>query len=265
MRIGRVLSWCLALSLAANVARAQAPAPVAPYVPPQVVFTGQSIPLPPGVEERAQLLEWNFRVIQREAKNRDWLLGGVLVVGTGLVTVGSVYAKKVGALLIPIGALGVIRGATGLLFMRDPTVIAGQFLRLPAFDARQVRDRIRFGEQALAALALQERRARIVDGSISVAIASSYVPLAVLLARQHDSSYRFRDDSLSIALLAISVVNVGAALVSTLRPTVNELRYRAYQELSEEQEKKHPHALDKLSFGVGGARRGFALTAGARF
>ncbi|MDB4990097.1 MAG: hypothetical protein JWN04_5275 [Myxococcaceae bacterium] len=237
--------------------------------PSEVVFVNPPLALPPRLAARELLLTRDFSLMRDESKGRAWMLGGVLALSATLIGVGSAYPRQVGALLLPLGAIGLLRGIVGLTLQKNPRVAADAYLRMPSFTAEQVRTRLRLGEEALAAQARTERRARIVDGSVSCAIATSYVPLAWYIARRHDPSYRFRSDGFGWALLALSVINAASSLVTALAPTPNEQRYQAYRTLVAQQERESPGELDRLvdslSFQLSGTRQRLELSAQARF
>ena len=90
-----------------------------------------------------------------------------------------------------------------------------------------MRARITFGESVFAQQARRARIARIVDGSVSLLSTASYVPLVWWLQRRDNPEYRFSSDGFGYAVLALSVVNAGAALVSLLTESAVEQRSSA--------------------------------------
>ena len=266
----RALALLVSLSLSARVARAD-PGSIPRVLPLEepVQFVSPPRKLPPRIALREEHLALDFTVLRDSAKNRGWLMGGLLVLSATALGFGIAYPRQLGAFLLPIGALGLVRGTLVLTLQRDPRVAAETYLRLPAASAEQVRARIHFGERALAEQAHADRRARIIDGSLSLVVASSYVPVAWAVSRHHDPHYRFGQNGFDYALLTLSVINFAGALVGALSESAVEQRYQDYQALVARQEEQAPGELEKLtdsiSLSLSGARDGLRLGAQASF
>jgi hypothetical protein len=198
---------------------------------------------PPRIAARELQLESDLRAIADRAKYSGWLGGAVIAVGCAAIAVGAVYPREAGALLFPLGTLALARGVLGLTLMAGRERQTAAYLSLPTFTPDQVRARLQFGEAVFAQQARRARIGRIVDGSVSLLVAASYVPLAWWLQRRDNPSYHFSDDGFGYALLALSVVNASAALFSLFSETAIEQRYEAYKKLVDRQEREQPGEL----------------------
>lgn len=251
MRLARALTWLLLASLCASSRALVSSARAEVTLPPglaaaqdEVVYVQPQLALSPRLAARAEHLQLDFLLLREGARDRRWLLGGLIAISATLVGFGAAYPRAVGALLLPVGGAGLVRGIVGLTLLPDPRVAANAYLGMPAATDTQVRERIHFGERALAAQARTDRRLRIGDGVFAFVVASSYVPLAWYVQRRHDPHYRFGDNGYGYALLSLSVINAAASLVSALSETPTEQRYRAYRVLVARQESERAHEVE---------------------
>lgn len=235
---------CAALFIVVAGAGSSAHAQVAPTpgLDPGVLVIPRTT-LPARIAVREQRLAGDLRSLGGQAKSSGWLGGAAITMGCAAIAVGVAYPRDAGALLFPLGTLALTRGVLGLTLMAGRERQAVQYLSLPMYTPDQVRVRIAFGEAVLAYQARRARIGRFVDGSISLLVAASYVPLVWWLQRRDNPDYRFNDDGFGYAVLAISVVNAGAALFSLFSESGIEQRHLAYKKLVERQEREQPGEL----------------------
>jgi hypothetical protein len=231
---------CMMVTRQSSVALAQLGP--APRLDPGVLAVPQ-VSLPARIAVREQHLHADLRALAAQSKYSGWLGGAVITMGCAAIAVGVAYPRDAGALLFPLGALALSRGVLGLTLMAGRERQAAQYASQPMYTPDQVRARIAFGEAVLAYQARRARIGRIVDGSISLLVTASYVPLVWWLQRRDNPDYRFNDDGFGYAVLALSVVNAGATLFSLLTESGVEQRYSTYKRLVESQEREQPGEL----------------------
>jgi hypothetical protein len=227
---------------------AQATSPVLERSP-DVVFAGpRALTLPPHIAERERTLRVDLGELA--ARSSRHVLHGALegAIGAGFVLAGSlVHDDYARGLLILIGSGTLAQGLVQLLLVPNASDDARAYGALPMFTADQVRARIRYGEQALERLAKAGRRTRIVEGTVTMCVASAYVPLLWWLARRADGNHHFGDSSLDYVGLALSVISFGSGLASALLESEAEQRHRDYQEGLLQRERVAPGELERLS------------------
>lgn len=231
---------CVVTLSAASLARAQVT--TAPRFEAGVLTVPRASP-PPRVVARELRLAAELRALSDQARYSGWLGGAVIAMGCAAIAVGAAYPHDTGALLFPLGTLALTRGVLGLTLMARRERQAVQYLSLPMYTPDQVRVRIAFGEAVFAYQARRARIGRIVDGSLSLLVSASYVPLVWWLSRRDNPDYRFNDDGFGYAVLAVSVVNAAAALFSLFSESAVEQRHNAYKKLVERHEREQPGEL----------------------
>jgi hypothetical protein len=238
----------LCTSLGTSHARAQGVAHTLER-PPDVVLMGpRALTLPPRIAAREHALALDLRELADRSSRH--ILHGALesTIGAGFVVAGALlhddYAR---GLLILIGTGGLAQGLVQLLLVRDASDDARSYGALPMFTPDQVRARIHYGEQALARLSRAGRRTRIAQGTVTMCVASAYVPLLWWLARRSDTGHHFGDSSLDYVGLALSVIGFGSGLATALLESEAEQRYRDYLEGQLARERVAPRELERLS------------------
>ncbi|MEY4510704.1 MAG: hypothetical protein RLZZ450_2826 [Pseudomonadota bacterium] len=244
-----LLRVALFVVLAAGTSSAHAQVPPAPRAVPGVLTLPRAAP-PPHIAARELQLEGHLRALGAQAKYSGWLGGAVITMGCAAVAIGAAYPREAGALLFPLGALALSRGVLGITLMAGREQQAAAYRSLPTYTPDQVRARLAFGEAVLAYQARRARIGRIVDGSVSLLVAASYVPLLWWLQRRDNPAYHFNDDGFGYAVLALSVVNAGTALVTLFSESGAEQRYDAYKQLVDRQEREHPGELVRWTSAV---------------
>jgi hypothetical protein len=224
---------------------------------------------PPRIAARELALRKDLTVIRAQAKYQGLLSGALIALGCTAIGLGAVYPQQSGALLFPLGALAISRGLLSLSLTSGRTQQTGQYLSLPMYTPGQVRTRIEYGEAVYAYQARRARLGRLLDGSISLLVAASYVPLAWWLERRDNPSYHFNDDGLGYLVLSLSAFSAATALVSLFSATPIEQRHAAYRQLVDRQEREQPGELQHwsaaLSLGGFATRQQLVFSAGYRF
>jgi hypothetical protein len=241
-------------------------------LPAQLETGALSIPLatpPPRIAARELALRADLSAIRAQARYQGLLSGALIALGCTALALGAVYPEQSGALLFPLGALAISRGVISLSLTSGRTQQSGQYLSLPMYTPGQVRTRIQYGEAVYAYQVRRARLGRLLDGSISLLVAASYVPLAWWLQRRDNPSYHFNDDGFGYVVLSLSAVGAATALVSLFTASPIEQRYAAYRQLVDRQEREQPGELQHwsaaLSVGALATRNQLALHAGYRF
>ena len=232
--------------LCTSVGLAQEPLPYPP--PPDVVRIPAPLGLSPRLDARQRALELDLTALA--ARDEGRVLNGALqaTLGAGFVTAGIFVDGDVArSLLILFGAGALAHGTILLTMVPKVEKLAQTYTQLPRFTPGQVRARIEFGERTLDELARAGRRTRIVDGTVTMLVASSYVPLWSWLERREDPEYRFGDSAFDYVGLAISTVNFATGLVTALLPSEAERRARAYRSKKDRFEREAPRELEQLS------------------
>lgn len=219
---------------------------------PAVLFVGpQTRSLPPRIREREQTLRIDLAALR--AGTEQHVVNGAVQTGIGaaFITTGVFLRGEFArSLMFVLGAGTLAHGLVQLLLVEDATTAAQSYAELPMFTADQVRARIRFGEQSLARLARGGRRARIVDGVVTMVVASSYVPIVWAFQRRDDPSYRFGDSASDYVGVTLSAINFVTGLVTALVRSEAERRYDRYRDMHARFERVAPGELEQLAKAV---------------
>jgi len=239
------LPWLALLvlwSLLASPARADAPPAV--NLPPSVLRAPPAPDLPPGIRARLAALDYDLRRLGAQGGSRVLQGGLQLAIGAGLATAGALVKDDIArAVLLLASASAVANGTIQLTLVPDTPDLARAYLKLPATTLAEARDKIHMGARTLGELARAGRRTRIVDGTVTMAIACAYVPLVYTLARRDDPAYRFGDTAFDYVALALSGIQFATGLVGALVPSEAERRAQAYRALDARFERAAPGEL----------------------
>ncbi len=170
-----------------------------------------------------------------------------LVVGGVAVTTGVFLKDAVMRSLLWIGGgVSIMHGVVGLTLRPDAARAASAFTHLPMRSDAEVATRIAEGRRSLAELARRERTVRLLDGSLTMAAAASYLPVYSLLRRRDDAAWRFGDSTADyVVAVGAGLVFVGGVLTAVLRSEA-ERRHRSYErldaQLSSVTLRLHPYA-----------------------
>jgi hypothetical protein len=181
---------------------------------------------------RADLLARSLAELARHDSDRLWrgwlLIGGGTAVGGAA---GFVKEPELRGMLALTSLVTLGRGIAQLSISTDAGQAVSAFEQQPMLDLRSFRKRLAIGEQGLAHVARQARRARIVEGSLTVFGAVAFVPLTFGLARLDDPQHRFGNQALDYVGLTLSIIVCASGLVHALVKSPAERIYQRYQEL----------------------------------
>jgi hypothetical protein len=225
----------------------------APYLSGPAISTAQA--------SKLRTLEADLSVLADLTSGR--VLDGSLsiVAGSAFVTVAVFLDDAlVQALLGVTGGLAIGRGVIALSLVPDAGSSAASYQQMPMLDAGQVSARIAYGEQALTSLARRTRRARLVDGALSMTAGAAYVPTYLLLRGRDEPDYRFGRDAADYVGLGVAAISFVAGLVSVLRKSEAEKRVAAYTRMRDELEAQaHARFEPRLSLQLTAERAAISL------
>ena len=242
------------------------PSPLAPLEAQTVPSAPAQLLLSQSLVRRAERLGGDLAGLERRSRGR--LASGIIQIGlgTGLATLGAVMANEFGrSLLILVGAGAVAHGTFTLTLPEDAAALSRAYEALPVFTPAQLKERVRFGEQALGRIARGARRARIAEGTVTMAVAAAYIPLLWWLERRADSSYRFGDSAFDYVGLALSGINFASGLVTALVSSDAERRLHDYEALRASLASEQASHARALSLQIGMLRGGARVSGQLRF
>lgn len=189
-------------------------------------------PLPEPLAARKRALDYHLASLGAHDRGRIFRGVAQLVVGTTLVTVGSVLDRPLArSLLWVVGAEALAHGTLELTVAPHAREVARRYAAQPVLTAEDAERQVRLGTEALDRLAIESRRMRIADGSVTMASSLSYVPLWWGLSRRDDASYRFGSTGYDYVALTLSVINFAYGMFNALMPSEAEKRARSYRAL----------------------------------
>jgi hypothetical protein len=253
-RLALRLRYALALVLALL---SSSPAQAEPHAQgSQAVYPARALGprISPADATRLRALEADLNLLGARSDGRIVDATLSLVVGGVAVTTGVFFKDAaVRSLLWIGGSVSVMHGVVGLTLRPDAGRAASTFTHLPMRSDAEVRTRIAEGRRSLAELARRERTVRLVDGSLTMAAAASYLPVYSLLRRRDDGAWHFGDSTADyVVAVGASLVFVGGVLTAVLR-TEAERRHRSYERLDAQLGsvtlRLHPYAQPE-AFGV---------------
>jgi len=155
-----------------------------------------------------------------------------LVVGGAFITLGAlIHDPLFRTLLLLTGGVAASRGMIELTVLPNAEAAAAQFSRMPMASPGQVIARLAYGEESLARLAHQTRRARLIDGSVTLLAGAAYLPVYTLLRHLDDRNWRYGDDVTDYVVIAFSAVSLGAAVITLVVKSDAERTLAAYGRL----------------------------------
>lgn len=212
------------------------PAPTGPFpaiAPPQVVHFQAPISL--GLLARERSLTHYLLAERERTALQPWAQALTIALGGAIIVLGSVVPEDPpDAFALLIGGSFGLRGALSFVLMPRPKRAIAGYLALPLATERQAEARVQHGEQLLAQLARQSRRARITFALLSMATALAIVPTAWAVQRRRDPSYRFGDRALDYVGLTISILQFSGELAQLFAESVPEERFRLYRQLRDQ-------------------------------
>jgi hypothetical protein len=220
--------------------------------------------LSPADASKLRVLGNDLNVLAELSETR--LLDGSLSVAAGcaFVAIGLfIDDALVRTLLATTGAIAATRGVIALAAVPDGVDQARTFAALPVTTASEVAARLSFGEEALRSLASRTRRARLLDGSLSIAAGAAFTPVYFGLRRREEPDYRFADDPSDFIGVAVSLISVATGVFTLVRKSEAEKRHAAYTRFKQAQA-RHARSLSPV-LTVHIAREGLQVGAQGRF
>ncbi|HEY6876781.1 MAG TPA: hypothetical protein VI299_02135 [Polyangiales bacterium] len=162
-------------------------------------------------------------------RGRGWMGGLLLGLGALAITLGAIYPHEVGALFLPLGTRAIVRSTISITSIDDARTHRDRFVAISDQN-----ERIAYGARSLARLAHQYRRARIADGTLSLLMAATYVPLAYGFGRMHDPHYRFGDSYTDYVLLALAALDTTTGILTFVDQTQAEQMHEKYLTLTQD-------------------------------
>ena len=162
------------------------------------------------------------------------MLNGSLGIAAGgaFIVVGVLIdSPLVTSMLAVTGGASVGRGLLALTVLPNASGPAARFNAMPMGDAGQIAARIAYGERALDELARRSRRARLLDGSLSIAAGAAYIPTYLLLRARDTPRYRFGDDAVDYIAVGLSAVSAASGILTLVRPSAAERRKHSYERM----------------------------------
>ena len=213
------------------------PAPVAGYGTPRYAAPRVGAPsddpdlrIPSRIATRIRVLDGSLTAL---AARGSGIIDGVLSIVSGGLSLGvGIYIQRtdpgeqyLANYLYLWGAANIARGVIDLALRPRAERPAIQFAHLPMRTLDEVEERLRFGEEALEALADRAQLARILDASISIGAGVAVIP--VYLA-PNDFQFNSAFDYFVVIASGISVIT---GIINLATRTDYERRWNAYQEL----------------------------------
>ena len=166
------------------------------------------------------------------SRSSGGLGSGVMSILTGGLSIALaqlIDQPAVRTFLYVFGTTSLIRGGLELTLSPDAESAALSFSHLPMRVPEEVMDRLRYGEQALADVASDSRRLRMLDGAVSIATGAITVPFLLLGPDNPKTDSKF--DTLDLFVVVGAGVSVLSGVVSLLSSSEAEKRNEAYQNL----------------------------------
>lgn len=203
------------------------------YPGPQTGLPGapadDGIRLPSNVSTRLRVLDSSLQVLASRGSNR--IVDGVLSMVSGGVSIGlGIWARQDGLRDLAryaflMGSVSVTRGIIDLALSPNPQPPAIQFGHMPMRTVDEARERLRFGENALEALARRSRAVRLIDASLSIGSGIAVVPLFL-----HQKDYKFTEP-LDYFIVIAAGIQVITGIINLATRSDAERRWSAYQDL----------------------------------
>jgi len=213
---------------------AQAPAPGYPVAaegyPTKLGPYGATISTRDATRLRALDADLHLLAARSDGRIVDGSLS--LALGGAFITLGVfVHDPLFRTLLMLTGGVAASRGVITLVALPDAEAAAVQFTRMPMVSPGEVIARIAYGEEALARLAHQARRARLIDGSLTSLAGAAYIPLYTLLRHNGDRRWKYGDDPIDYVVIAFSGISLAAGVITLVVKSEAERTRDAYGRL----------------------------------
>jgi hypothetical protein len=202
--------------------------PVPPPGGPAAAPRAASVRIPSRITTRLRALDAHLSALG--ARGGGNVVNAILSLVTGGVTItlGALTPDEgLAAYLYIYGGVSATRGLLDLFLRPNASGQAVRYSMMPMTTREEVRERLRFGEDALSGVAERALIARVLDGSLNLASGVAVVP--VVLARDN---FAF-DEALDYFVLIGAAVSVVSGIVTLVSSSAEEQRWGAYQQLRE--------------------------------
>ncbi len=203
-----------------------------------------TIRIPSRITTRLRSLDANLQALA--ARGGGNVVNAVLSLLTGglAITIGALHDPnydEVSVYLYVYGGIAAVRGILDFVMTPDAQSAAITYEHMPMTTAGEVRDRLRFGERALAGLAEQSLIARVLDASLNMAAGAAVVPI-VLAPKGFGLS-----DPLDWFVLIAAGVSIVSGIVTLATTSPAEQRWSAYQQLRERLRQERREELEEAA------------------
>lgn len=189
-----------------------------------------TIRIPSRITTRLRNLDANLQALS--ARGGGNIVNAVLSLLTGglAITLGALRTNptdETSVYLYVYGGTAAVRGVLDFVLTPNAQGAAITYQHMPMTNAEQVRERLAYGEAALASLAEQSLIARVLDASLNMAAGVIVVPL--FLAPKGFSI----GDPLDYFVLIGAGVSIISGIITLASTSPAEQRWSAYQQLRE--------------------------------
>lgn len=187
-----------------------------------------SIRIPSRITTRLRSLDANLQVLS--ARGGGNIVNAVLSLLTGglAITLGALRTNptdETSVYLYVYGGTAAVRGVLDFVLTPNAQGAAITYQHMPMTSAEEVRERLAYGEAALAGLAEQSLIARVLDASLNMAAGVIVVP--IFLAPKGFTI----GDPLDYFVLIGAGVSIISGIITLASTSPAEQRWSAYQQL----------------------------------
>ena len=229
--------------------------------------------IPSRIATRMRVLEGSLQAIA--ARGGNSIVDGILSLLSGGLSISlGIWVKTSGddnflsTYLFLWGTTNVARGILDLALSPNATKPAITFAHMPMSTMDEVRERLRFGENALEKMARRRRITRILDASLNIAAGVAVVPFYL-------GPNEFKvDDPFDYFVIIGSGISVITGIINLATRSNAERRWSAYEELRDRLVREEEGAevettaaarVQLMGAGIAPLRGGAALNVAAQF
>lgn len=190
----------------------------------------ESPPIPARIATRLRVLGTDLDALA--SRDTGGLSSGVMSILAGGLSIALAQLIDQSALrtfLYIFGSGSLLRGGLELTLSPDALGASLSYSHMPMRVPEEVMDRLHYGERALANLASQSQRLRMLEGATSIGAGVITVPFLLLGPKGDTKDSKF--DTLDLFVVVGAGVSVLSGVVSLLSSSEAEKRNDAYLEL----------------------------------
>lgn len=201
-----------------------------------------SVRIPSRITTRLRSLDANLQALSTRGGGN--IVNAVLSLLTGglAITLGALRPNptdETSIYLYVYGGTAALRGALDFVLTPNAQGAAITYQHMPMTNAEEVRERLAYGETALAGLAEQSLIARVLDASLNLAAGVVVVP--IFLAPKGFSI----GDPLDYFVLIGAGVSIISGIITLASTSPAEQRWSAYQQLRERLREERREELER--------------------